>query len=82
MSHTGKNSVVAMVSLVFTVGTKITADPENCFQQLISEEFADLLWDKPCLELIISSSSFQALLFLQDKLLESILKLLHPVKKS
>ena len=55
-----------------TVGTKIIADPEKCFQELISEKLLILLRDRPCLELIIVSSKFQALLFLQDKLLESV----------
>ena len=31
-----------------------------------------LLRERPCLELNIVSSNFQALLFLQDKLLESV----------
>ena len=38
--------------------------------------------DGPCLELIIVSSNFQALLLLQDKLLESVWKRLIPVKRS
>ena len=37
------------------------------------------LRDRPCLESIIVSSNFQALVFLQDK---SVWKLLVPVKKS
>ena len=53
-------------------GTKIIADLEKCFEELISEKLQILLWDRPCLELIIVSSKFQALLFLQDKLLESV----------
>ena len=55
-----------------TVGTKTIADPENCFQELISEKSLIFLRDGPCLELIIVSSNFQALLLLQDKLLESV----------
>ena len=55
-----------------TVGTKIIADPEKCFQELISEKLLIFLRDGPCLELIIVSSNFQALLLLQDKLLESV----------
>ena len=47
------------------------ADPEKCFKELISEKLLILLRGRPCLELIIASSSFQALLFWQDKLLES-----------
>ena len=50
---------------------KIIADPEKCFQELISEKLMILLRDRPCLELIIVYSNFQALLFLQDKVLES-----------
>ena len=65
-----------------TVGTKIIADPETCFQELISEKLLILLRDRPCLELLFVSSCYQALLFWQDKLLESIWKLLIPVKKS
>ena len=55
-----------------TVGTKIIADPEKCFQELISEKLLILLRDWPSLELIIVSSNFQALLLLQEKLLESV----------
>ena len=64
-----------------TVGTKIIADPEKCFQELISEKFLILLRDWPSLELIIVSSNFQALLLLQEKLLESVWKRLIPVKR-
>ena len=55
-----------------TVGTEIIADPEKCFQELISEKLLRLLRERPRLELIIVSSNFQALLFWQDKLLESV----------
>ena len=55
-----------------TVGTKIIADLEKCFRELISEKVLILLRDGPCLELIIVSSNFQALLLLQDELLESV----------
>ena len=55
-----------------TVGTKIIADPEKCFQELISDKLLIFLRDGPCLELIVVSSNFQALLLLQDKLLESV----------
>ena len=65
-----------------TVGTKIIADPEKCFQELISEKLQILLRDRPCLEIIIVSSNFQASFFLQDKLLESVSQVLIPVKKS
>ena len=54
------------------LSTKIVADPEECFQELISEHLLVLMRDWPCLELIIVSSNFQALLFLQDKVLESV----------
>ena len=57
------------------------ADPEKCFQELISQKLLILLRDRPCLELILVSSHFQALPFLQDKLLESVRKQLIPVKK-
>ena len=68
--------------LVGTVGTKTIADPEKCFQELISEELQILLWDRPCLELIFIDSSYQAFLFLQGKLLESVWKrLIFPVNK-
>ena len=53
--------------LKFTVGTKIIADSEKCFLQLISEKVLILLRDRLCLELIIVSSNVQALLLLQDK---------------
>ena len=55
---------------------------EKCFQKVISEKLLILLRDRPCLELIIVSSNFQACLFLQKKLLESVGKLLIPVKRS
>ena len=64
-----------------TVGTKSIADPEE-FQGTNLWKSTDLLQDGPCLELIIVSSNFQALLFLQDNLLESVWKLLIPVKES
>ena len=44
-------------------------------------KITELLRDRRCLELIIVSSNFQALLFLQDKLLESVWKQLISVKK-
>ena len=65
-----------------TVGTKIIADPEKCFQELISEQLLILLRDGPGLELVIVSSNFQALLLSQEKLLESAWKRLIPVKQS
>ena len=37
----------------------------KCFQELISKKLLALLRDRPCLELIIIFSNFQALLFLQ-----------------
>ena len=45
-------------------------------------KITDFLWDGPCLESIIVSSNFQALLLTQDKLLESVWKRLIPVKRS
>ena len=68
--------------MLHTVGTKIIADPEKCFQELISEKLLIFLRDGPCLELFIVSSNFQVLLLLQDKLLESVWKRLIPVKRS
>ena len=47
--------------------------------ELISEKLLILLRNRPCLELIIVSSNFQVLFFLQDKLLESVGKVLIPV---
>ena len=61
-----------LLVLQSTVGTKIIADPEKCFQELISEKLLILLRDGHCVELIIVSSNFQALLLLQEKLLESV----------
>ena len=58
------------------------ADLEKCFQELISEKLLILLRDRPCLEIIIVSRNFQASFFLQDKLLESVSKVLIPVKES
>ena len=45
---------------------------EKCFLQLISEKLLILLRDRSCLELLVVSSNFQALLPLPDKLLESV----------
>ena len=36
------------------------------FSELMSEKLLSLLQDRPCLELIIVSSHFQALFFLQE----------------
>ena len=44
---------------------KVIADPEKCFQELISEKLLNLLQDRPCPELISFSSNFQAFLFLE-----------------
>ena len=55
-----------------TVGTKIIADPETYFQAIVSEKLLIFLRDGRCLELIIVSSNLQALLLLQDNLLESV----------
>ena len=55
-----------------TVGTKMIADPEKCFQEFISEKLLLFLRDRRCLELCFVSSNFQALFFLQDQLLESV----------
>ena len=69
-------------SIPITVGTKILADPKQYIQELIPEKSLILLRDGPCLELIIVSSAFQALLFLQNKLLESLYKSFEFQKKS
>ena len=42
------------------------------FPGINSEKLLILLRDRPSLELIIVSSNFQALLFAQDRLLESV----------
>ena len=52
------------------------------FPAINSEKLLILLQDGPSLELIIVSRNIQALLFLQDKLLELVWKLLIPVKQS
>ena len=63
--HIFNSSVVSKI--LITVGTKILADPEKCFQELISEKLLILLRERPRLELIIVSSNFfHSLLFLQD----------------
>ena len=54
------------------VGRKIIVDPETCFQELITETVLVLLWERPCLELIIVSSNLQGLLFLRDEIVESV----------
>ena len=53
-----------------TVGTKISGSV--ILPGINSEKLQILLRDGPCLELMIVSSHFQALLLLQDKLLESV----------
>ena len=54
-----------------TVGTKIIADPEKYFQELISEKLLILLRERPPLELIIVSSNFRASL-LVGQITESV----------
>ena len=44
----------------------------KCIQESISDKVLVLLRDRPCLQLIIVSSNFQALPYLQDKLLELV----------
>ena len=61
-----------MRAILSTVGTQITADPEKCLQEFVSERLLILLRDGPCLELFIVSSNFQSLIFFQDKVLESV----------
>ena len=53
------------------VGTKSIANPAKCFQESVAEKRRMFLQDRLCLESMIVSSNFQALPFLQDKLLES-----------
>ena len=67
----GVLSKVQMLNLVLGVGV-FSLLPRQCFQELVSEKLLSLLRDRPHLELIIVSSNFQALLLLQDKLLESV----------
>ena len=43
------------------------AEPEKCFQELVSEKILMLLRERPSLESTIVSSKFQALLFLHDE---------------
>ena len=62
---------VQVVREIFA-GTKVIADPETCFQELISDKSLNLLRDRPCLEFSLIPSNFQALLFLHHKLLESV----------
>ena len=64
-----------------TVGTKIIADPEKCFQELISERLLIFLRDGPCLELIIVSSNSQALLPLAGQITGIGLKAIISSKK-
>ena len=67
-----REGTLASATRRFTVGTKIIADPGECFQELISGKSLILLRDRPCLEIIIASSNFQASFFLLDELLESV----------
>ena len=65
-----------------TVGTKIIADPEKCFQELISEKLLIFtLRDGPCLELVIVSSNFQALPPLAGQITGIGLKAINSSKK-
>ena len=57
---------------IITDGTKIIADPKTCFHELSIQKLVILLRDRPCLGLFPVSSHFQALLFLEDKLLELV----------
>ena len=57
---------------LFTVGTKIIADPEKCFQELTSEKLLIFFAGWALSGINYPSSNFQALLLLQDKLLESV----------
>ena len=68
--------------LICTVGTQIIADPGKRFQEWISGKLLILLRDRPCLEIIIVSSNFQASFFLLDELLESAWQVLIPVESS
>ena len=70
-SVTWENKRVGAPKLRIMQGTKIIADPEKCFQELISQNLLILLRDRSCLELIIVSSNFQAFLLLEEKSLES-----------
>ena len=71
---------------LFTPRTKYCRDQNysgsgKMFPGINSEKLLFFLMQEgPCLELIIVSSNFQALLLLQDKLLESVWKQLIPVK--
>ena len=51
---------------------QVIVDPEKCFQETISETLRTLLRDRPCLELLVFSSSFLVSLFPEDKLLELV----------
>ena len=53
-------------------GPKKKRIQETCFQELTSEKLLIYCGIGPLLEIIIVSSNFQALLFWQDKLLESV----------
>ena len=76
--------VVNLLRVVFLVrrGPLGIADPEKCFQELTSEKLLILLQEWPCVELIIVSSNFQALLLLQEKLREAVWKQLIPARSS
>ena len=81
MNHC-RNSISAVSCLPFCTQNKgpFSVGPEICDQEpcmdfgptSFSELPLFLLRDRPCLDLIIVSSNFQALFFLQDKLLESV----------
>ena len=60
-----------------TVGTKIIADPKKSFRELISEKLLILLRGRPCLELILVSSNFRALLFFAGQIAGISLKAMN-----
>ena len=55
--HKYRQAVMMLETI--TVGTKVRADPEKCFQEIISGKLLSSLRDRPCLEVIIVSRIFR-----------------------
>ena len=65
-----------------TAGTKVVADLEKCFQELISEKLLILLRDRPLLKLSNVSSNVQGFALLAGQITGISLKAMNSSKKS
>ena len=65
-----------------TVEAQNLADPEKWFQELISEKLLNLLWDRPCLEVIILFQLFSGFALLSGPIIGISLKASASTPKS